>query len=304
MALYSFSASTGSKSGGSSARAHIDYISREGKYKNTKSEEDLIIVESGNLPKFVNNNPSEFWKSADNKSSANATVYRDFRLSLQNELSINDNIKLVREFIKSELADKHTYTFAVHNTKTLDGKNTNPHVHITFSDTINDGINRTKEKHFSRVNKKYPERGGSEKSRYYHTQTNKGEGLKNARENWANLVNAKFKENGIDKIISHLSLKKRGINRESEQKLSSKEVDIYKRETKRLSPEQLETYNQTSRVGQVLEMREAKQLAHKMDEYQKIRNEIKAYKTRESLNKKSAQKARSGSKRGRNDMER
>lgn len=276
VALYSFTASTGSKRGGSSAKAHTDYISREGKYKNIKSEEDLILVESGNMPDFVKDDIVSFWNSADNDSAVNATVYRDFRLSLQNELSTEDNIELVREFVKSELGDKHAYTFAVHESKTLDGKNTNPHVHITFSDTINDNISRTKETHFKQYRKKNPELGGTYRSRDYHPQVNKGRGLKDARKNWADLVNAKFKEKGIDKTISHLSLKEQSINREPEQKLSSREVDIYKRETKNLSPEQLETFNETSRVGQVLETRQAIEYAQKMDEEEKLKHEIKA----------------------------
>ena len=52
------------------------------------------------------------------------------------------------------------YTLAVHR-----GDGENPHAHLMFSERVNDGIERSREKWFRRTNRKEPEKGGARVSR-------------------------------------------------------------------------------------------------------------------------------------------
>lgn len=176
---------------------HAEYISRTGKYeKKLEQGETLEATESGNMPAWAENNPLAFWRAADLYERKNGTVYREHEISLPRELSKEHRIQLVREWVQKELGDRHAYTWAIHNKTALDGKE-QPHVHLMFSERINDGIQRDPEQYFKRYNPKFPERGGAKKHRTGETPTERKAALVELRDRWEKMHNDHVRRNGI-----------------------------------------------------------------------------------------------------------
>ncbi|WP_162722120.1 MobA/MobL family protein, partial [Escherichia coli] len=166
MASYHCTVKTGAKG---VALKHADYISRSGEYKNYKSREDLEFSSSGNMPSWAKKNPAELWKAADEFERKNGTAYREIEIALPRELTREQRIELVEDFVQKELGDRHAYQYAIHNPPgAIDGKE-QPHAHIMFCERINDGIERDPQQFFKRANSKSPERGGAKKARFGET---------------------------------------------------------------------------------------------------------------------------------------
>jgi hypothetical protein len=209
MAIYHLNLSHGSRSGGQSAGAKLDYISREGKY--AEQPDVCRLVESSNLPSWANN-AREFWRAADQNERANARLFSQLEFALPAELTPEGQLQLVREFAADRLP-KQPYTFAIH-----EGKGTNPHVHLIYSERALDGIERTAETFFKQANKKAPERGGAAKNRDLKSK----EWLCKTREKWADDANKALRNEAsiwrkIQKTIpqiDHRTLEAQGIERE------------------------------------------------------------------------------------------
>ena len=122
MAIYSVNVSTPSAGAG----AKSDYIQREGKYEGKK--EELLCSESGNLPSWATS-AHDFWHQ--DEVSERGTQYREIRMALPNELSMEEQCEVIRDFCRENL-ENHAYTWALHtNEGRISGK-PNPHVHIIF----------------------------------------------------------------------------------------------------------------------------------------------------------------------------
>ncbi|HCS1895106.1 MobA/MobL family protein, partial [Shigella sonnei] len=147
MASYHCTVKAGAKG---SALKHADYISRSGEYKSYKSREDLEFSSSGNMPSWAKKNPAELWKAADEFERKNGTAYREIEIALPRELTREQRIELVEDFVQKELGDRHAYQYAIHNPPgAIDGKE-QPHAHIMFCERINDGIERDPQQFFKR----------------------------------------------------------------------------------------------------------------------------------------------------------
>ena len=213
---------------------HAEYISRIGKYaKKLEHGEKLEATESGNMPTWAEGNPLTFWQAADQYERANGTVYREHEIALPRELNAEQRTELVREWIRQELGDRHAYTWAIHNKTALDGK-PQPHVHLMYSERMNDGIERDPEQYFRRYNPKYPERGGAKKHRSGETPTERKAALTAQRERWETLHNAHI-DRHLPKTtlleasrnhrakISMKSLAEQGIDRQAAAKMTPSE---------------------------------------------------------------------------------
>ena len=190
-----------------SARPHADYILAQGKYQNKK--EELELSGSGNLPAWAKNDPKKFWRECEKRERANGSRYREHIISLPRELNQAQRAELVRDWIDQELGDKHAYTYAIHNTKAADGLE-HPHLHLMFSDRINDGIERTEEKYFSRYNSKNPERGGCQKANSGMTRQEMKDQLIATREAWAKIGNEHLQKAGHAPSLDHRNWVERG----------------------------------------------------------------------------------------------
>lgn len=203
MANYNFSVKVNTKS----AKSHADYIMAQGKYAHKK--EELELKGFGNLPKWAKDNPAKFWRECEKRERANGSRYREHVISLPRELNQAQRAELVRDWIEQELGDKHAYTFAIHNTKAADGRE-HPHLHLMFSDRINDGIERTEEKYFSRYNSKNPEKGGCKKANSGMTRSEMKDKLIATREAWAKLGNEHLARAGYKPSLDHRNWVERG----------------------------------------------------------------------------------------------
>ena len=118
---------------------HYDYISREGDYTNMKNrQEDLKITSFGNLPDWADN-PRDFWQKAEeHRNKPKGRAYREFKFALQEELSLEENIKCVEKFLKETgIKDNHVYSYAIHDkTAAFSKKHRNIHCHLMFNEKI------------------------------------------------------------------------------------------------------------------------------------------------------------------------
>ena len=222
MASYHLTVKAGAKGSGAS---HAAYISREDKYAKKEKYEDLEHKQHGNMPSWAKDNPLLLWQAADNFERSNGTSYREFEVALPRELTPDQRLELVNDFIKNEIGDRHAYQFAIHCPKAgIEGKD-QPHAHIMFCERINDGIDRDPEHFFKRANSKNPEMGGAKKASAPQSHTQRKETLVALRERWAKLQNSHLEKHGHTDRVDHRSLKDQGIEREPEKHLGPKFIN-------------------------------------------------------------------------------
>lgn len=170
------------------ACAHSNYIERQGKYAHRlETGERLVATGSGNMPEWAQSS-SQFWKAADEHERANGTTYREMEIALPRELDDKQKEKLVREWVKQEIGQKHAYTWAIHSPKASDGGE-QPHVHLMFSERVMDGHERGPEQFFKRYNSKTPEKGGAKKANTGKHPLERKEELKDLRHRWEVMCN-------------------------------------------------------------------------------------------------------------------
>lgn len=187
---------------------HVNYILREGQYRAERSgREDLVYKESGNMPEWAKT-PQEFWKAAGRFERANGVTYFEFEVALPNELSDEENKKIVREYVK-QVIDNKPYTFAIHSKEAaLEPGVKQPHAHIMFSERMaQPGVQYTKEQFFKRYNAKNPELGGAKKDTRFTVYGK--EIMFKIRKDLENIINDAYIKNGMEIRISCETLKQR-----------------------------------------------------------------------------------------------
>ena len=141
MSIYYFdNAPHGKRADGSklNTKLHYDYIAREGKYEKEKSgREDLVHLSSGNLPEWAETG-ADFWQEAENHRRKNGRSYREFKIGLQEELTLEENKELIERFLKQTgIADRHVYSYAIHDkAAAFDTSHRNIHCHLMFSEKV------------------------------------------------------------------------------------------------------------------------------------------------------------------------
>ena len=146
-----------------------------------------IILPDGAPEKYRDR--ETLWNAVEaSERRRDARLAREIEVGLQREFDMQENIELLREYIKENFVDKGMVVdFAVH-----DKKDGNPHAHIMLTT-----------RHVS------PDGFGG-KNRAW----DKDYELVSWRKNWAEVNNRKFEEKGLDERIDHRSYKDRGIDRE------------------------------------------------------------------------------------------
>ncbi len=215
MASYHLSIKSGKKG---SAVNHSLYIAREGKHGNDDNQSDLVAKWHGNLPQWANEKPSEFWKMADKFERANGAAYREYEVALPSELTLEQQKKILNEFVQSEIGSK-PFQIAIHSPIAALGGIDQPHGHIMVSDRIPDEIQRLPEKHFIRYNSSAPETGGCRKDSGGKERGVLREALLATRAKWAIIQNVALENNDHDARVDHRSNKARGIEAKPERHL-------------------------------------------------------------------------------------
>lgn len=188
-------------------KSHYEYICREGRFSRMEDKaEELAYVCSGNMPEWAET-AGKFWDTAEKNRRVHGRAYREIRMGLQEELSLDDNIAMVEEFLeKSGIGKNHAFTYAIHDkTAAFDKGHRNIHVHLMFCEKM---IEKDRPIGPDLYFKQYAvDRGGNPCSgykadRFYHDR----HGTYAMRKMWADIVNAKFKERGLDISITEKSL--------------------------------------------------------------------------------------------------
>lgn len=222
------------------AAEHAAYIARVGKHLKKGEKSDLVAVEHGNMPTWANGSPQTFWKASDQHERMNGATYREFEVALPNELTREQNLTLVKDFVEKEIGDK-PFQYAIHLPNAAIGNVDQPHAHIMLSDRKPDGILRTPEQHFRRHNAKDPGKGGCKKdSGGKDPKTLKTE-IVRLREHWANIQNDHLAKSGHETRVDHRSNKERGIEAFPERHLGQAGV-------KKMTPEEKDAFK-AKRVG-------------------------------------------------------
>lgn len=198
-----------------SAKEHATYIERQGRYSD---REDLVHTQDGNLPDWADGDPLKFWKGADFYERANGAAYREHVIALPNELSI-EQICVLAERLALELVGTKPFQFAIHASEGQLGGIPNLHMHLMYSDRVQDGIDRPVERMFSRYNPKHPEIGGCRKDSGGKGPMELRDEVIAARKKIADIQNQALAEHGVNARVDHRSLREQGQKRRPERHL-------------------------------------------------------------------------------------
>jgi len=205
------------------ALPHAAYIARVGQYANRLEKgERLEAMEAGNMLAWAQSNPLLFWESADANERANGTTYREMEIALPREMTPEQRIDLVREWVQQELGARYAYQWAIHVPVAADGLE-QPHLHLMFSERQLDGIERDPDQYFKRYNSKAPERGGARKGYGPNagqtlSKADRVDELKALRSRWEATCNDHMERAGHAQRIDMRSYADQGRNEEPEAK--------------------------------------------------------------------------------------
>ena len=186
---------TGSRMTGQSAAAKYDYISRDGRYARA-CQDEVVHIESGSMPAFASSDARVYWAAADSHERSNGRLFRSLTAALPNSLDLARRLELARSFTAHVTAGQLPYTLAVHaGVSKEEGAANNPHLHLVFSERVNDGVERAAEQWFRRAAPagRDPASGGARKSE----RTKPREWLEETRETWAAEMNLAFGRAGV-----------------------------------------------------------------------------------------------------------
>ena len=191
---------TGSRATGQSAAAKYDYISREGRYAGARQDE-VVHVESGAMPAFAASDARLYWAAADSHERSNGRLFRSLTAALPNSLDLPGRLALARRFAAHVTAGEMPHTLALHAGLSREaGVPDNPHLHLVFSERVNDGVERPANGWFRRAAPagRDPAQGGARKSE----RTKPREWLEETRQAWAAQMNHAFARAGVDDRVT------------------------------------------------------------------------------------------------------
>ncbi len=189
---------TGTRAAGQSAAAKYDYISRDGRYARA-CQDEVVHVESGSMPAFASSDARLYWAAADSHERSNGRLFRSLTAALPNSLDFAGRLDLARSFAAHVTGGELPYTLALHAGLSKEGVASNPHLHLVFSERVNDGVERAAEQWFRRAAPKGgdPATGGARKSE----RTKPRAWLEETRQAWAAEMNLAFGRAGVaDKV--------------------------------------------------------------------------------------------------------
>ena len=187
---------TGTRASGQSAAAKYDYISRDGKYAKAGRKE-VVHLESGCMPAFASSDARLYWSAADSHERSNGRLFRSLTAALPNTLDASARLELSRRFAAQVTGGELPYTLALHAGRSKQaGVDDNPHLHLVFSERVNDGVERGAEQWFRRASPKKgdPASGGARKTE----RTKPRSWLEETRSAWAGEMNLAFERAGVD----------------------------------------------------------------------------------------------------------
>lgn len=203
-----------------SAEEHAAYIVRQGKYA---ARGDLLATGMGNMPTWASECPSLFWRFADRHERSNGAAYREHVVALPNEMRLPHQIELVERLV-DVLVGPRPHQWAIHGPESsLEGVE-NVHVHIVYSDRVDDGINRPPEQAFRRFNRMSPRKGGFRKESCGRTPTEVRKAMKAMRLQCAEIQNELLAKYGHEGRVDSLTLIEQGMDKTPERHLGQARI--------------------------------------------------------------------------------
>ena len=153
-------------------------------------------VESGSMPAFASSDARLYWAAADSHERSNGRLFRSLTAALPNSLDFAGRLDLARSFAAHVTGGELPYTLALHaGVSKESGAASNPHLHLVFSERVNDGVERAAEQWFRRAAPKGgdPATGGARKSE----RTKPRAWLEETRQAWAAEMNLAFDRAGV-----------------------------------------------------------------------------------------------------------
>ena len=229
IALYHFCVKQIKRSAGQSAIAAAAYRAGEKLYSDYYGEYSDYTRKGGVIYSEIflpDHAPSEYqdratlWNTVEHaERHKKAQLAYSFDIALQNELTMEENIELAREFVQQHFVSKGMIAdLAVHQPDKGDGGIPNPHFHVlTTMRPINpDGTWGQKQKREYLVDKNGDpvlDRNGKPKfNAVATTDWHCPETLEVWRKSWCDMVNIAFEQNGITERIDHRSYERQGLD--------------------------------------------------------------------------------------------
>ena len=229
MSLYHFSVKQVSRGKGQTVVGSAAYISGQ-KLHNDYYEEihdytrkQGVIYDEIMLPDYVTDRFSDrqtLWNEVEfAEKGKRAQLAYSFNIALQNELTMEENVELAREFCREQFVSRGMIVdMAVHEGESSDPEIAdNPHFHVLvpIRPMNPDGTWGKKQRREYKLdedeNRIRDENGKYIFSAVSTTGWNSPELLEEWRKQWADKVNAAFKEKGLAARIDHRSYEKQGI---------------------------------------------------------------------------------------------
>ncbi len=229
MALYHFHVGQIKRSAGQSTIACAAYRAGEKLYSEYYGEYSDYTHKHGILHQEImlpENAPPAYqdrqtlWNAVEKvEKNKKAQLAYSFDIALQNELPMEKNIALARQFVQEQLVSKGMIAdLAVHAPDEQNSGISNPHFHVmtTMRPLNPDGSWGNKQKR-EYVLDENGERQKDEQGNYifnavHTTDWNEPETLDHWREAWCGIVNEAFERNGIEARIDHRSYETQGVD--------------------------------------------------------------------------------------------
>ncbi|MGM1023739.1 MAG: MobQ family relaxase [Bacillota bacterium] len=168
---------------------------------------ECYILKPKNAPEWVADR-ERLWNEVEKiEKQKNAQMVREIRLALPNELSNEEQKELLISFCKENFSDQGMVAdISIHRDKP---KNPHAHIMLTMRPFNPDGTWGNKRKKIDQeVN------GVMKKVSVHLTDWNTKETLVQWRKDYADKINEKLKEKGIEDYVSHESYAKQGLDRQ------------------------------------------------------------------------------------------
>ena len=229
MALYHFHVTQIKRSEGRTAVASAAYRAGEklhnlwdGETHDYTKKGGVILAEIM-LPEYAPErffDRSTLWNEVEQvEKNYNAQLAYSFDMALQNEFSLEENIELAREFVqKYFVSDGMICDLGVHQPDKEEGGIPNPHFHVLapirpLNEDGTWGAKQRREYHLDENgNRIKKENGGWEFDAVSTTNWGRPETLNMWRQAWADIVNDKFREKGLECRIDHRSYVNQGLD--------------------------------------------------------------------------------------------
>lgn len=190
--------------GPSALSDRVDYITRMGA---SRDREDLVTVESGNLPAWATS-ARMFWDAVERRETGNAAD--SFILAVPRNLS-PEAVARLRERFGQTLAQGRPYTLAEHCDVARDYEE-NRHFHALVSPRMLDSVNRPEAQFFARYRPKHPRSGGARKNTRKGPKKEREKIVFGIRSQWASELNRELEAAGLP-LVDPRSLSDQGIGR-------------------------------------------------------------------------------------------